>query len=124
MKLAIKLEELAQFLAGVFILIFVFRFPFLEFLVFLFLPDLSMLAYIFGPKIGALIYNIVHHKGVAILIALLGMTITLQNGYAQSTTLLFVGVFMYLHSCWDRFFGYGLKYSDSFSNTHLGKIGK
>jgi len=35
-----------------------------------------------------------------------------------------VGIILFSHSAMDRVFGYGLKYPDSFKNTHLGKIGK
>ena len=35
-----------------------------------------------------------------------------------------VGLIFISHSCFDRTFGYGLKYFDSFDHTHLGWIGK
>ncbi len=31
---------------------------------------------------------------------------------------------LFAHSSMDRMLGYGLKYEDSFGNTHLGMIGK
>jgi hypothetical protein len=34
------------------------------------------------------------------------------------------GIILFTHSSMDRVFGYGLKYPDSFNNTHLGPIGK
>ena len=39
-------------------------------------------------------------------------------------TMLLVGILLFAHSCFDRVWGYGLKYTDSFQHTHLGKIGK
>jgi hypothetical protein len=35
-----------------------------------------------------------------------------------------IGVILLGHSSLDRALGYGLKYEDSFQNTHLGRIGK
>jgi hypothetical protein len=34
------------------------------------------------------------------------------------------GVIIFAHSSLDRALGYGLKFSDSFTNTHLGRIGR
>ncbi len=34
------------------------------------------------------------------------------------------GIILFAHSSLDRMLGYGLKYEDSFNNTHLGIIGK
>lgn len=35
-----------------------------------------------------------------------------------------VGIILFSHSAFNRMLGYGLKYPDSFKNTHLGLIGK
>ena len=40
------------------------------------------------------------------------------------TELEIAGIILLAHSAFDRMLGYGLKYSDSFKNSHLGKIGK
>jgi hypothetical protein len=34
------------------------------------------------------------------------------------------GIILFTHISFDRVLGYGLKYSDSFHNTHMGIIGK
>jgi hypothetical protein len=80
-------------------------------------PDLSMIGYAINKRIGAACYNIVHHKGVAIVIYLAGI-------YLQSPALQFTGLLLLGHSAFDRVFGYGLKYADDFKHTHLGWIGK
>jgi Domain of unknown function (DUF4260) len=80
-------------------------------------PDLSMIGYIFNPKIGAWIYNFFHHQAVAILVGITGYL--LGNWELQ-----FTGWLLFGHSAMDRAFGYGLKFEDDFKNTHLGKIGK
>ncbi len=80
-------------------------------------PDLSMLGYLVSPQVGAWSYNLVHHKGLAVALYILGSLLTVP-------WLMFAGTFLLGHSSLDRVFGYGLKYPDSFQNTHLGSIGK
>ncbi|MGB8984573.1 MAG: DUF4260 domain-containing protein [Anaerolineales bacterium] len=80
-------------------------------------PDLSMLGYLTNPRLGAWTYNLVHHKGLAVALYVLG--------YLLATPwLMFAGTILLGHSSLDRVFGYGLKYPDSFKATHLGVIGK
>ncbi|MCW8980016.1 MAG: DUF4260 domain-containing protein [Altibacter sp.] len=116
MKTTLRIEEIAQFALGVLLFSWLdyawYWFPLL-----LLLPDIGMLGYVFGPKTGALTYNLLHHKAVAIAFILLGMML-LGDFYTL------VGVIMFAHSSMDRVFGYGLKYQDSFKHTHLGTIGK
>ena len=80
-------------------------------------PDLSMVGYLVNTRIGALTYNFIHHKVLAIGIYVLG--IVLANQLLQLTGLILFG-----HSSMDRTLGYALKHSDSFQHTHLGMIGK
>ena len=81
------------------------------------LPDIGMLGYAFGNKVGAAVYNLFHHKGVAILIYVAGMYLTIP-------VLQLVGTILFAHASMDRLFGYGLKYDNGFKYTHLGEIGK
>jgi len=81
------------------------------------LPDISMLAYLVNNKIGAWVYNLLHHKGVAVLVYLAGY-------YLKNDVLVFTGLILFGHSSFDRMQGYGLKYETGFKDTHLGKIGK
>ncbi|OXB05760.1 DUF4260 domain-containing protein [Flavobacterium pectinovorum] len=116
MKTVIKLEE-----AGLFILR-IYLFSLLDyqwwwFLIFILAPDFSMLGYAFNNKTGAFMYNIFHHRGIAILIYLTGCYLKLES-------LQLVGVILFSHSAMDRMFGYGLKYEQGFKYTHLGEIGK
>ncbi len=87
------------------------------FFVLILAPDISMLGYLVNSKIGAICYNIFHHKSIAITLYFIGF-------YLHNEVLELVGVILFAHASMDRVFGYGLKYSNSFSNTHLGKIGK
>ena len=80
-------------------------------------PDLSMVGYLMDTRLGAIIYNFIHHKALGISLFVLG--VVLANQLLQLTGLILFG-----HSSMDRTLGYGLKYSDSFQNTHLGLIGR
>ena len=80
-------------------------------------PDLSMLAYLAGPRMGALGYNLAHHKAVAVAVYLIGALI-------GSVPVQFAGLILLAHSSFDRILGYGLKYPDAFEHTHLGMIGR
>lgn len=80
-------------------------------------PDISMLGYTINNKVGAFCYNLFHHFGVAVAVYLIGTALSLP--YLQMA-----GAILFSHSAFDRILGYGLKYPDSFQNTHLGKIGK
>ncbi len=62
-------------------------------------------------------YNLFHHKGIAILIFVLGLLIT-------DSTLQIVGILLFGHSSLDRVFGYGLKLKEGFKYTHLGLLDK
>lgn len=116
MNTILKLEELGQLLLSIF-LFNQLDFPWWVFPICILLPDLSMIGYAVNTKIGALIYNLFHHKLIAIIIFI--------SGYWLNNALLtLVGIILLGHSSMDRIFGYGLKFKDNFKNTHLGFIGK
>ncbi|MET3025132.1 DUF4260 domain-containing protein [Flavobacterium sp. UW10123] len=116
MKTVLKLEEAALFFLGIF-LFNRLNYEWWWFLVLILAPDLSMIGYVFGNKIGALAYNIFHHKGIALLIYAIGCYLSIE--IIQLT-----GIILFSHSAMDRVFGYGLKYEKGFKYTHLGEIGK
>lgn len=116
MKSLLRLEELAFFLFSMF-LFAQLAFPWWYFPLLLLVPDLSMAGYLLGPRIGAVVYNVVHHRGLALLLYVLGLHFHLP-------ALALAGVIIFAHSSLDRLFGYGLKFADSFGNTHLGRIGR
>jgi hypothetical protein len=82
-----------------------------------FAPDLSMVGYLFGTRVGAIVYNIVHHHMLSIGLYILGF-------FLGISVLQLAAVILLGHSNMDRALGYGLKYPDAFQNTHLGVIGK
>ncbi|MBF4492112.1 DUF4260 domain-containing protein [Flavobacterium sp. JLP] len=116
MKEIIKLEELSLFVLGIY-LFSLLNYEWWWFLALILAPDLSMLGYIFGNKSGAFFYNVFHHKGIAVIIYILGC-------YFKIEILQLSGIILFSHSSMDRMFGYGLKYETGFQDTHLGKIGK
>ena len=116
MNTLLKLEEAAIFLFCIF-LFTQLNFAWWWFPVLLLLPDIGMIGYLISPKIGAITYNFMHHRLIASLVA--GYALTYGNEYCK-----LAAIIIFAHISFDRALGYGLKYNDSFSNTHLGKIGK
>jgi hypothetical protein len=116
MRLLLNLEDFAEFLFAIFIFSYL-DFAWWWFPALLLLPDLSMIGYVFNTKVGAVLYNFFHHKG-------LGIAVGIAGSMMFNESLLFAGTILFGHSAMDRCFGYGLKYTDSFKNTHLGAIGK
>lgn len=116
MKNLLKLEELAIFS----ICIFLFSkldFAWWWFPALFFLPDMGMIGYFINSKMGAFTYNLLHHRLVASFVAVYALIF--ENEYW-----LLAAIILFAHISFDRILGYGLKYNDSFNNTHLGIIGK
>ncbi len=116
MSKVLKLEELAMLLLGI------WAFSLLDyswwwFAALFFAPDIGMLGYIISNRIGALSYNIFHHKAIAIATGLLGVFLAQEE-------LQLAGIILFAHSSFDRMLGYGLKFEKGFKFTHLGEIGK
>jgi hypothetical protein len=80
-------------------------------------PDLSMLGYFAGPKLGARVYNTVHAYVVP-------ATLAVSSLLFKSEALLPIALIWMNHIGVDRLMGYGLKYPVGFGWTHLGKMGK
>jgi multisubunit Na+/H+ antiporter MnhB subunit len=114
MSLQLKAEELLMFIATLII------FPFLGyswwwFAALILTPDVGMIGYLANTKVGAITYNLTHHKAIAVIVGLAGY-------YFNNNELQLAGLIMFSHSSLDRILGYGLKHPDNFKNTHLGKI--
>lgn len=116
MKTTLKIEELAQFLLGIFFFSQL-DYAWWWFPALLLTPDIGMVGYLVNTRVGAFTYNLFHHKAIAIALGLSGF-------YLNNSMLILIGVILFSHASFDRIFGYGLKYPDSFKNTHLGNIGK
>lgn len=81
------------------------------------LPDLAFLGYVANARWGAVCYNATHATlGPA---ALLAWAVWQGDGLVLSLALIW-----WAHLGFDRAMGYGLKYTQGFTFTHLGRIGK
>lgn len=78
-------------------------------------PDLSMLGYLAGPRVGAVAYNTAHSYLFAAGLAVLGFTLA-------APVLVLVAAISAAHVGFDRTLGYGLKYGSAFGHTHLGTL--
>jgi Domain of unknown function (DUF4260) len=117
MKTTIKLEELGLLMFFVFAYQHFFPASWGIFFALFFVPDFTFLTYLFSRKLGAIAYNVFHHRGLIALVIISGFI--MKNDWLMKTGLIFMA-----HSSFDRVAGYGLKYLDSFDHTHLGWIGK
>ena len=77
-------------------------------------PDLAMLGYLMGARIGAAVYNVAHTYALALPLALLGFL-------AGRPAILAVALIWVAHIGFDRALGFGLKYPTGFGDTHLGR---
>lgn len=75
-------------------------------------PDLSMVGYLAGPRLGSLSYNIVHTYTLPLVLGALGF-------WAEIQLLLLVALIWAGHIGADRLAGYGLKFESGFKDTHL-----
>ncbi len=80
-------------------------------------PDLTFLAYLAGPRIGATLYNAAHSTLGPIALGVAAHA--LGEPTALATAIVWAA-----HIGFDRMLGYGLKYPTGFSDTHLGPIGR
>jgi hypothetical protein len=78
-------------------------------------PDLSMLGYLAGPKVGAPLYNAFHTYAFPAVVGALGMI------FASPLTIA-VALIWFAHIGMDRTLGYGLKYPTTFKDTHLERV--
>lgn len=75
-------------------------------------PDLSMLGYLAGPRLGSLSYNLVHAYALPLALGAFGF-------WFDGRLALLVALVCAAHIGADRLFGYGLKFETGFKNTHL-----
>ena len=80
-------------------------------------PDISMVSYLLNARIGAACYNAVHTVTAPRLLAGIGAG-------SGSLPALSVAAIWLAHIGLDRMLGYGLKYATSFTDTHLGVLGR
>ena len=116
MKKIIQVEELAMTAVSIyFISTLDISLSWWLYLLLFFSPDLGILGYMVNNKAGAISYNLLHHKGIAIAVCVSGI-------YFSNDYLSLAGLILFAHSSFDRIFGYGLKHFTGFKHTHLGEL--
>jgi hypothetical protein len=111
----LRLESLAVVVASV-ALYFHGDYAAWAFFAFLLAPDLSFAAYLAGPRVGALVYNLAHTYVFPVALAA-GCLLTGDAGVPVQIALIWAA-----HIGIDRVLGFGLKYPTAFKDTHLGRI--
>jgi Domain of unknown function (DUF4260) len=115
-RLLLRLEGLTLF-AGAVVAFSMTQQPWWLFAALILAPDLSMLGYLAGSRIGAAVYNAVHVTFGPIVLTVVGLLFgDLPVLAVAMTWLAHIGI--------DRALGYGLKYGHGFGFTHLGRIGR
>ncbi|HEY8170810.1 MAG TPA: DUF4260 domain-containing protein [Candidatus Limnocylindria bacterium] len=114
--LILRAESLAIFVAGVVVYLQLNGHP-LWLLPLLLVPDISMVGYLGGPRLGAITYNLAHNLVTALGLLAIGW-------FAAIAPLALFGAVLAAHVGMDRALGYGLKLPTDFKDTHLGRIGR
>jgi hypothetical protein len=87
----------------------------LLFAVLLLAPDLGMLGYLAGTRVGAAVYNAFHAYPAPGVLAALGLL-------TDRPLVVAIALIWFAHIGMDRLLGYGLKYPTDFKDTHLGRV--
>jgi hypothetical protein len=111
MNKLIRIEEVFLFFLSVY-MFYLTEYAWWWFPVLLLAPDLAMAGYTVSTRVGAVIYNIFHHRA-------LGIGLYIAGSLAGISVLGLLGIILFAHSTLDRVFSFGLKYHDSFEHTHL-----
>jgi hypothetical protein len=111
----LRLEDLAIFIFALMAYEFMgFQWGF--FILVFFVPDLSLFAYFHSPRVGAIIYNIMHSYILPLMLFAYGFFVSAS--LADQLAIIWIA-----HIGFDRALGFGLKYSRGFRYTHYGKLG-
>ena len=113
-RLLLRLEGLAVFVAAL-VLYFDAGYGWLLLVVLALAPDLSMLGYVAGPRVGALSYDLVHGYVGPLALGVVGVL-------AGADLAIQLALIWAAHIGADRLLGYGLKYPSAFKDTHLQRV--
>jgi hypothetical protein len=78
-------------------------------------PDVSMVGYLGGSRIGAFTYDLAHTEAWPIALGVVGVL-------AGSRLPIQLALIWLAHIGGDRLIGYGLKYPTHFKDTHLQRV--
>ena len=87
----------------------------LAFALLLLTPDLVMLGYLWNIRTGTILYNLGHTYTGPLLLS--GLSLLTGSDMGLQASLIWLA-----HIGMDRTVGYGLKYPDSFKETHLSRV--
>ena len=113
-RLLLHAEGAAVFVAAT-VLYFHGDHPWWLYLLLVLAPDLSMVGYAAGVRVGAAAYDAVHTYAVPVTLAAVGVV-------ADAGGLVAVALIWIAHIGADRAVGYGLKYPTRFQDTHLQRV--
>ena len=85
------------------------------FLALILAPDLGMIGYLRGVRVGSIVYNALHMYTLPALLAAAAIAFNLP-------TLLLIALIWFAHIGMDRVAGYGLKYPTEFKDTHMQRV--
>jgi Domain of unknown function (DUF4260) len=112
--LLLRLEGAAALVASL-VLYFHEGFGWLALVVLALAPDLAMVGYAAGERVGAAAYDLAHTELLPIALAVLGVV-------ADRDLALQLALIWLAHIGADRLLGYGLKYPTGFKDTHLQRV--
>jgi Domain of unknown function (DUF4260) len=101
--------------AGAIVVYFHSGYPWWLFVALVLAPDLSMVGYVAGPRVGAVAYDAAHTYAIPVIVGLVGWLADVDIA-AQ------IGLIWITHIGVDRMVGYGLKYPTDFKDTHLQRV--
>jgi hypothetical protein len=107
----LKFEGLAVFLASLHFYS-ILDGSWLTFVLLWLVPDISMIGYLKGKKIGAALYNVAHTYVLALAVIFFGL-------WQGDNFIISLGVILASHIGFDRFLGFGLKRPSGFKDTHI-----
>ena len=110
----LRLEGLAV-AAGSLVLYFHLDYGWVLLVALILAPDLAMLGYLAGPRVGAFAYDLAHTEVWPIALAVAGVL-------AGWRVPIEVALVWLVHIGVDRLLGYGLKYPTAFKDTHLQRV--
>ena len=108
MKALIRFEEFALVILSLYLFL-ALDYAWWWFPLLFFVPDVSLIGYVLNPKVGAITYNFIHHKALAVLLYVFGSFIRLPALHLS-------GLILLGHSSFDRVLGFELQESTSKGN--------
>jgi hypothetical protein len=78
-------------------------------------PDLAMVGYLAGPRVGAIAYDLAHLEVWPLALAVAGIL-------SDTNVAIQLALIWLTHIGVDRALGYGLKYPSAFKDTHLQRV--